>query len=92
MHELADRVTVELHGACFGSGIELPAFAGRVVAAPDTAIALPEIALGLIPGAGGTVSLPRRIGRRRTLLLALTGRTIDARTALEWGLVDELAP
>ena len=90
VHELADRITVELHGACFGSGIELPAFAGRVVAAPDTAIALPELALGLIPGAGGTVSLPRRIGRHRTLLLALTGRTLDARTALEWGLVDEV--
>jgi enoyl-CoA hydratase/carnithine racemase len=90
LHELADRVSVELHGACFGSGIELPAFAGRVVASPDTSIALPELALGLIPGAGGTVSLPRRIGRHRTLLLALTGRTVDAPTALEWGLVDEL--
>jgi Enoyl-CoA hydratase/isomerase len=92
VHELADRFTVELHGACFGSGIELPAFAGRVVAAPDTAIALPEVALGLIPGAGGTVSLPRRIGRHRTLLLALSGRTLDATTALEWGLVDEVVP
>ncbi len=92
VHELADRVTVEVHGACFGSGIELPAFAGRVVAAPDTAIALPEMALGLIPGAGGTVSLPRRIGRQRTLLLALTGRVLDAPTALEWGLVDEIGP
>jgi enoyl-CoA hydratase/carnithine racemase len=92
VHELADRVTVELHGACFGSGIELPAFAGHVVAAPDTAIALPEVALGLIPGAGGTVSLVRRIGRHRTLLLGLTGRRLDVRTALEWGLVDEIAP
>jgi len=90
VHELADRITVHLHGACFGSGIELPAFAGRVLAAPDTAIALPELELGLVPGAGGTVSLPRRIGRHRTMLLALTGRTLDATTALEWGLVDEV--
>ena len=86
----ATRVVVHLHGACFGSGIELPAFASRVIAAPDVRIALPELALGLIPGAGGTVSLPRRIGRHRTAQLALTGRTIDAVTALDWGLVDQI--
>jgi hypothetical protein len=85
-----DRVTVHLHGACVGSGIELPAFAGRVRARPDTVIGLPEVTLGLVPGAGGTVSLPRRIGRHRTALLALGGLHLDARTALEWGLVDEL--
>lgn len=89
---VADRLVVHLHGACVGSGIELPAFARTVVAAPDTAIALPEVALGLVPGAGGTVSLPRRIGRHRTAWLALTGRTIDATTALRWGLVDALEP
>jgi enoyl-CoA hydratase len=87
---VADRVTAHLHGACFGSGIEVPAFAGTVVAAPDTTIALPEVALGLIPGAGGTVSVPRRIGRHRTARLALTGERIDATTALAWGLVDAL--
>jgi hypothetical protein len=87
---VADRVVAHLHGACFGSGIELPAFAARVVARPDTVVGLPEVSLGLIPGAGGTVSLPRRIGRHRTAALALTGRTIDAGTALDWGLVDEI--
>jgi enoyl-CoA hydratase len=90
MAAVADRVVAHLHGPCFGSGIELPAFAARVVARADTVVALPEVSLGLIPGAGGTVSLPRRIGRHRTALLALTGRTIDADTALEWGLVDEI--
>lgn len=85
---IADRVTAHLHGACMGSGIELPAFAGRVVADPSTVIALPEVALGLIPGAGGTVSLPRRIGRWRTARLVLSGERIDAATALAWGLVD----
>lgn len=85
---IADRVVAHLHGACFGSGIELPAFAGTVVADPATTIALPEATLGLIPGAGGTVSLPRRIGRHRTAWLALTGLPIDAATALAWGLVD----
>jgi enoyl-CoA hydratase/carnithine racemase len=76
---------------CAGSGIELPAFAGTVVAAPDTTFALPEVSLGLVPGAGGTVSLPHRIGRHRTALLALSGATIDAPTALAWGLVDRLS-
>jgi enoyl-CoA hydratase/carnithine racemase len=87
---IADRVTARIHGACLGSGIELPAFAGRVIAHPDTVIALPEVRMGLIPGAGGTVSLPRRIGRQRTARLALTSTTIDATTAREWGLVDEI--
>ena len=85
---VADRVTVHVHGACVGAGVELPAFAGRVVAAADVTFRLPEVAMGLVPGAGGTVSLPRRIGRKRTALLALTGEAIDAATALEWGLVD----
>ena len=50
-----DRTTVHLHGHCAGSGLELAAFAGRVAAAPDTLLSLPELALGLVPGAGGTV-------------------------------------
>jgi enoyl-CoA hydratase/carnithine racemase len=87
---LAPRVTAHLHGACIGSGIELPAFAGRVVAEADTVIGLPEVGLGLVPGAGGTVSLPARIGRHRTAQLALTGHRIDAATARAWGLVDEI--
>ena len=87
---VAERVTAHLHGACFGSGIELPAFAATVVAEPNTVIALPELSLGLIPGAGGTVSLPRRIGRHRTARLGLTGERIDAATALDWGLVDAI--
>jgi enoyl-CoA hydratase/carnithine racemase len=89
---VADRVTAHLHGDAVGSGIELAAFAHRVVAAPSTRIALPEVGLGLVPGAGGTVSLPRRIGRHRMMLLALAGEPIDVGTALAWGLVDELLP
>jgi enoyl-CoA hydratase/carnithine racemase len=44
--------------------------------------------MGLVPGAGGTVSIPRRIGRHRCAWMALTGATVDAETALDWGLVD----
>jgi hypothetical protein len=90
MAEVADRLVVHLHGDAVGSGIELAAFAGRVEAARSTRIRLPEVGLGLIPGAGGTVSLPRRIGRHRTLRLALDTGSIDAETALGWGLVDEV--
>lgn len=70
--------------------MELAAFAGRVTAAPDARFCLPEVSMGLVPGAGGTVSVPRRIGRRRAALLALTGQTLDAPTALDWGLIDEI--
>jgi len=96
LHRLAIRLgqnlVVEIHGHALGGGIEMAAFGDHIVAAADTEIALPEIGLGLIPGAGGTVSLPRRIGRQRTAWLGLTGQAIDAPTALAWQLVDELAP
>jgi len=84
------RVVAYLHGACVGAGIEIPAFADRVVAGPDLAVQLPELGLGLVPGAGGTVSVTRRIGRRRTAWMVLTGTFLDAPTALRWGLVDEV--
>ncbi|MFD1531676.1 enoyl-CoA hydratase/isomerase family protein [Pseudonocardia aurantiaca] len=88
LHRLAQRVEARVHGRCVGAGIELPAFAGRVVARGDATFQLPEVGMGLIPGAGGTVSIPRRIGRWRALYLALSGRPLDAVMALEWGLVD----
>jgi enoyl-CoA hydratase/carnithine racemase len=88
LHGLADRVQVHVHGACVGAGVELPAFAGRVIARGDAVLRLPEVAMGTIPGAGGTVSLPRRIGAQRTLLLALSGLPLAAEDALRWGLVD----
>jgi Enoyl-CoA hydratase/isomerase len=89
---ISGRVTVSVHGYCLGAGIELAAFASRVIAHPETLFALPELALGLVPGSGGTASLPLRIGRHRTAFLALTGRRIDAATALDWGLIDEVGP
>ncbi|HVN37756.1 MAG TPA: enoyl-CoA hydratase/isomerase family protein [Myxococcota bacterium] len=87
----AARVAARVHGACVGAGVELPAFAKQMVAAPDARFWLPELSMGLVPGAGGTVSLPRRIGRQRTAWMALTGARVDARTAKEWGLVDAIA-
>lgn len=87
---LGERVTAHLHGACVGAGIELAAFARTVVAAPDTRCRLPEVSLGLVPGSGGTVSIPRRIGRHRAAWLGLSGESIDVATAAQWGLVDEV--
>ncbi len=79
-----------MHGACLGSGIELPAFAGRLSAHNKSFFQLPELPLGLIPGAGGTVSIARRIGRQRTAWMVLSGRRINSATALEWGLIDDI--
>ncbi|GAA4532212.1 enoyl-CoA hydratase/isomerase family protein [Mycobacterium paraffinicum] len=78
----------EVHGRVLGSGLEMAAFCGWVTARDDSVFGLPELQLGLIPGAGGTLSVTRRIGRWRTAYLVLSGRTIDAGTALAWGLVD----
>lgn len=86
--ELGERLTVILHGACVGAGIEIPAAAARVAARPGAHFRLPEVSMGLIPGAGGTASLPRRIGRRRACYMALSGAEIDLATALAWRLVD----
>lgn len=81
----------EIHGQVLGSGLEMAAYCGYVRCHPEATIGLPELSLGLIPGAGGTVSITRRIGRWRTAYLVLSGATIDAATALAWGLVDEIS-
>lgn len=88
VHGLRDRVRPVLHGACIGAGIEVPAFADHVVARPDATFSLPEVGFGLLPGAGGTVSVTRRIGRWRTAYLALSGQRVGVDRALDWGLVD----
>lgn len=86
-----DRIEVHVQGACVGAGLELAAFAGRIITGPRAWFQLPELAMGLLPGAGGCVSLTRRIGRHRTAELILSGRRLNAREALAWGLVDEIS-
>ncbi len=86
----ADRLEVRVQGACVGAGLEMAGWAARIVAAPGAWFHLPELAMGLLPGAGGCVSLCRRIGRQRTTLMLLSGRRIAAQTALAWGLVDAI--
>ncbi len=89
---VADRCEARVHGACIGAGVELPAFAGRLVAAPDAYFQLPEIQFGLVPGAGGCISIARRTGRHRFNQMALSAKRITAETALDWGLVDAIMP
>lgn len=86
----AGILDVRVHGACIGAGLEIAAFAARLTASSDAWFQLPELSLGLIPGAGGCVSVPRRIGRQRAILMILSGRRISAQTALHWGLIDAI--
>ncbi len=87
---LTATVVATVHGPCVGAGVELPSFADTVIARPDTTFRLPEVGMGLIPGAGGTVGLTRRIGRQATARLALVGEEIGADAALGLGLVDRI--
>jgi len=91
----ADILDVHVQGACVGAGLEIAAFASRpgaggFTAADNAWFQLPELGMGLIPGAGGCVSVPRRIGRQRAALMILSGRRINATTALRWGLIDAI--
>jgi enoyl-CoA hydratase len=81
---------VHVQGACVGAALEIAAFAGRFTASAKAWFQLPELGMGVIPGAGGCVSVPARIGRQRTALMLLSGRRIDAATALRWGLIDAI--
>lgn len=85
-----DIFEAHVQGACVGSGLELAAFARRLTASPDAWFQLPETAMGILPGAGGCVSLSRRIGRQRAAALILSGKRIGAATALRWGLIDAI--
>lgn len=86
----ADRLDVHVQGGCVGSGLELAAWARRLTASPDAWFHLPELSMGILPGAGGCVSLTRRIGRQRTALMILSGKRISARQALGLGLIDAI--
>lgn len=91
IESIRDRVKVHVHGACIGAGIEVPAFATSIHASSDSYFQLPEVQMGLVPGAGGTASILRRIGKHRMAWLGLTGERIDAELALRWGLIDKIS-
>ena len=87
----SEKISCEIHRASIGSGIELAAFAHYVTASKDTFFQLPELSMGLIPGAGGTLSILRRIGRQRLAWWVLSGKKIKSNEALKWGLVDQIS-
>ena len=79
-----------VNGYAFGGGLELALACTFRLVTPNAKLGLPEIKLGLIPGYGGTQRLPRAVGEARALEMILTARTLDAQTALAWGLANRL--
>lgn len=92
IHQQRTPLVVAIHGACLGGALEFALAAHYRIATdhPKTVLALPEVQIGLIPGAGGTQRLPRLIGVRAALEIILTGKNIRAKKAFQIGLVDEL--
>jgi len=81
-----------LNGLAFGGGLEITLACDFRIAAEGARFALPEVGIGIMPGAGGTQRLPRLIGPTKAKELILTGRRVDARAALEMGLVSQVVP
>jgi 3-hydroxyacyl-CoA dehydrogenase len=84
-------VIAAMHGTALGGGLELALVAHYRIAVPSAKMGLPEIKLGLLPGAGGTQRLPRVIGIAKALDLILSGDPVSATSAKAMGLIDELA-
>jgi len=94
VEKLGIPTVAAIHGDCLGGGLELALAATARIAAdtPKTKMGLPEVMLGLLPGAGGTVRLPKLIGLEEALPLMLQGKTVRPSKALKLGLVDEIVP
>ncbi|MGE3614822.1 MAG: fatty acid oxidation complex subunit alpha FadJ [Gemmatimonadales bacterium] len=94
VESFAKPVVVAIHGACLGLGLELSLGCSYRIATddPKTQLGLPEVQLGILPGAGGCVRLPRLIGLRAAFDIILAGKSERAAKALKLGLIDELVP
>jgi enoyl-CoA hydratase/carnithine racemase len=88
---LPQPTVVALHGWALGAGLELALCCDRRICGPGTRLALPETKLGMLPSAGGSQTLPRWVGVRRTLPIVLGAEPIGAEEALELGIVDRVA-
>lgn len=88
---ISKPVIAAIHGYCMGGGMELALACDIRFAAPDSVMSLPETALGLIPGGGGTQRLPRVVGYAKAMDMMLTGERIKATEALALGLVTRVA-
>ena len=85
-------VVAAINGVALGGGLELALMCDLRVASAHAVLGLPETSLGIIPGAGGTQKLPRVVGEARAKEMILLGRRLSADEALEWGLVNRIAP
>ena len=92
LESLAKPTIAAIHGYALGGGLELALGCDFRYLAEDAAIGQPEILLGLIPGAGGTLRLPRVVGYQRAKEMIFSGRQVGAEEALEIGLADKVAP
>jgi 3-hydroxyacyl-CoA dehydrogenase len=90
IEECGKPVVAALHGAALGGGFELALGCDARVAAPGTVVGLPEVTLGIIPGAGGTQRLPRLVGIPRAIRMICSGERLAAAAALDAGILDEI--
>ena len=88
LEQLEVPVVAAMHGTVMGGGLEIALACHYRVAAPRTRFGLPEVTLGIIPGAGGTQRMPRLIGVEKTLQMILEARPVDTAVAMEWGFLD----
>lgn len=90
--ETRKPVIAAVSGFCLGGGLELAMMCDLIIASESARFALPEITLGIMPGAGGTQRLPRFIGKAKAMDMILTGRMMDAAEAERSGLVARVVP
>lgn len=91
LEQLRIPIVAAVHGTVLGGGLEMALACHYRIAAPGTRLGLPELTLGIIPGAGGTQRMPRLIGVEKTLELLFGGRPVDAAQARELGFVDQVS-
>lgn len=102
-HELFERmywtltdlplpVIAAVNGHAYGGGMEMALACDFVYVSETARLALPEVTLGIMPGAGGTQNLPRAVGERRAKEILLTGKPLSAAQALQWGLANSVHP
>jgi enoyl-CoA hydratase/carnithine racemase len=88
--DCAVPVIAAVNGAAYAGGCELALACDFIFASSEARFALTEVAIGIMPGGGGTQNLPRAVGERRAKQIILTGAPFTAQQALEWGMVNEV--